>query len=173
MGKILTAKSQDPDPTLTVDFELGVLLERARSVYARMRELEIAQYGLTPEQAAILHVLLTKGGSAANDEIANTIVRQYHSVASIVSRMAKQGLVKKEKVKNRQKYIISITPKGADTYGRVSRNSIKMIFMDLSLDEKKQMIALMGKVIAKGRGMLGLDHVMPFLAEDSPNSELS
>jgi DNA-binding MarR family transcriptional regulator len=159
------------DSTAATDFELGVLLERARSVYARMRELEIARFGLTAEQAAILHVLQSKGGSATNDEIANTIIRQYHSVASIVSRMAKLGLVKKEKVKNRQKYIISITPKGASTYRKVSRNSIKMIFMDLSAADKAQMASFLRTVIAKGRGILGLDHVLPFLEENSSGSE--
>jgi len=43
------------------DFELGVLFERSRSAHSRMRELELAQYGLTPEQAAILHTLQSKG----------------------------------------------------------------------------------------------------------------
>jgi DNA-binding MarR family transcriptional regulator len=151
------------NPASLTDFELGVLIERTRSIYSRMRELELAKYGFTPEQAAVLHVLKSQGGSAANDEIAKIIVRQYHSVASIVSRMEKLGLVKKEKSKGEKKFIISITEKGSDKYSKVPMNSITMVFETLSPEEKRQLTALLKKVMSQGRRLLGLDYKLPFL----------
>jgi DNA-binding MarR family transcriptional regulator len=154
----------EPDINLSMikDFELGVLLERA---YARMRELELAQYGISSEQAAILHTLQSQGGSATNDEIANIIIRQYHSVASIISRMEKIGLVKKEQSKKSKKFIISITEKGITQYAGVSRNSICMYFEDLSPEEKLQLANALYKALRKGRKMLGLDDRLPFLMD--------
>lgn len=154
------------NPFSLSDFDLGVLFERTRSTYARTRELELAQYGLTPEQAAVMHTLQSKGGSSTNDEIANLTIRQYHSVASIVNRMEKVGLVKKEKNKKNKKFIISVTEKGANKYSQVPRNSIRMLFEDLSPEEKQQLAAALQKIMSKGRKMLGLDHKMPFLSEN-------
>jgi DNA-binding MarR family transcriptional regulator len=149
------------------EFELGVLLERARSAYSRMRELELAQYGLTPEQAAVLHVLQSKGGSSTNEELASTIIRQYHSVASLVTRMEKAGLVKKETMRDRNKFTVSITKKGARIYGQVPRNSIKMIFADLSIQDKQYLAKILQNIINKGRNMLGIDQVLPFLSQSN------
>lgn len=64
------------DDTTLTDFELGVLFERTRSAYSRVRELELAQFGLTPEQAAILHTIQSKGSFVTCEEIANAIIRQ-------------------------------------------------------------------------------------------------
>jgi DNA-binding MarR family transcriptional regulator len=146
-----------------------VLLERARSAYSRMRELELAKYGLTSEQAAVLHTLQSKGGSATNSEIAYAIIRQYHSVASIVSRMEKIGLVKKKRSENGVKYTVSITEKGKRDYEKVPRNSIKMFFEDLSVEDKEYLAKILQKLIGKGRNMLGMDYA--FLQEMSSSKQ--
>lgn len=147
------------------DFELGILFECTRSTYARTRELELAQYGITPEQAAVLCTLQFKGGSATNDEIANLTIRQYHSVASIVNRMEKNGLVKKSKNENNRKFVVSITKKGTSKYSPIPRNSIRIFFKDLSPEEKQQLANILRKMMVRGRKMLGLDSKVPFLSE--------
>ena len=145
------------------DFEVGVLFERARSAYSRVRELELAQFGLSPEQAAILHTLQSKGSFATCEEIANMIIRQYHSVTSIVNRMEKNGLVEKIKTKKGRRYLISITQKGENLYNSVPRNSIKMTLSVLTPEEKQQLTLYLQKMLSKGREMLGMDNKYPFL----------
>lgn len=160
----LTNKIQEKNNNLPLtDFDLGVLLERTRSVYSRMRELELAQYNITPEQAAILNTLQSKGGSVTNREISTTIIRQYHSVTSIVNRMLKIGLVRRYKNHNEKKFRISITKKGKSIYEKVPRHSIEMIFSDLTFEEKQQLASSLQKLLNKGREMLGMDHILPFL----------
>jgi DNA-binding MarR family transcriptional regulator len=150
------------DFTLT-DFELGVLLERTRSAYSRIRELELAQFGLSPEQAAILHTLQSKGSFATSDEIANNIIRQYHSVTSIVNRMEKNGLVEKVKTKRGRKYLIYITQKGENLYNSVPRHSIEMVLSGLIPEEKQQLAVGLQKMLSQGREMLGMNNKYPFL----------
>ena len=46
------------------DFELWILLDHAHSALSRARELELTQFGLTPEQAAVdlnmfLHLMVS------------------------------------------------------------------------------------------------------------------
>lgn len=154
----------DTDNFTLTDFELGVLLERTRSAYSRIRELELAQFGLSPEQTAVLHTLQSKGSFATSDEIANTIIRQYHSVTSIVNRMEKNGLVEKVKTKKGRKYLISITQRGENLYNSIPRHSIKMILSGLSPEEKQQLTISLQKMLSKGREMLGMDNKYPFLS---------
>lgn len=144
-----------------------VLLDRAKTTLVRMRELELAQYGLTRGQASIIHTIHVAGGSATAQEIANTIVRQYHSVVSIVSRMEKAGLVKRKKLKGMKTYTISITKEGWEKFEQLPGKSVKMFFEDLSPEEKRQLAVILQKTLNKGRRLLGLDVTLSFLEENT------
>jgi DNA-binding MarR family transcriptional regulator len=155
----------DENDGILTDYDLGVLLERTRSAFSRMRELELAQHNLTPEQTAILHTIISKGGSATCEEIASDIIRQYHSVTTIVNRMLKIGLVRKEKKPNQKKFLVYITEKGESMYENVPRNSVEMIFSELSREEKRQLATSLQKLLNKGREILEIDRVLPFLSD--------
>jgi len=153
---------------LSIDIELEELLERSTSTLSRMRELELFQYGLTQEQAAILHILQIEGGLSTYNEIANIIVRQYHSVASIVNRMEKIGLVKKIRNKDNKKFIVSITKKGINKYTQIvqiRRNLPRIFFEGLSLEQKQQLYPILQELLSRGRKILGLDSKLPFLSK--------
>jgi DNA-binding MarR family transcriptional regulator len=145
------------------DFDLWVLMDRARSAISRSRELELAVYGITPEQAAILHTLQGQKGAATIAEIADMTVRQYNSVTTLVNRMAKNGLVKKKRSSRDKKYIVSITSKGQSTYEKLTRKSYEMAFSCLSLEDKQKLFLYLKKLLETGRKMLGMDFKPPFL----------
>lgn len=132
-------------------------------VVSRARELEIAQYGITLEQAGVLHTIHEKGGSTTNAEIANRMIRQYNSVTTLVNRMMKLGLVNIEKSPVDKKFKISMTTKGQDIYERITTNSIRMAFSDLSLDDKKNLSSYLQHVVDKSRDLIGMDKKLPFL----------
>ncbi len=146
-----------------IDFQLWMELDHARSALSRARELELAQFDLTLEQAGVLYTLLEKGGSTANTEIADEMIRQYNSVTTLVNRMEKLGLVKKEKTSSNRKYIVSITEKGRNMYQRATDKSIHMGFSDLSPEEKNQLFSFLTQVVKKTRNILGMDSKLPFL----------
>jgi DNA-binding MarR family transcriptional regulator len=145
------------------DKKLWILFDRARSLISKAREIELVQYGLTPEKSALLSTLQTLGGKATHDEIADVLIRNYNSITILVNKMQKSGLVKKEKSTKGRKTIISITPKGKEIYENISTKSIEMAFSDLSPEDKQRLISILEQLITKGRFMLGMDYKLPFL----------
>jgi DNA-binding MarR family transcriptional regulator len=154
------------------DAYLWGLLDHAKSLVARARELELSQYGITIEQMSILHALLINKGSATIDEIASIIVRQHNSVSTLVNRMAESGLVKKEKQNNDRKYRVIITEKARNIANTIPRKSIEMIFVDLSLMEKEQLATCLERLISTGHDILGYNFSLPFLSKRLINKKL-
>jgi DNA-binding MarR family transcriptional regulator len=143
------------------------LLEHAHSLITRARELELAQYGITIEQMSILHALLINGGSATIDEIVAIIVRQHNSVSTIVSRMSKLGLVKKEKLPHEKKFQVLITEKARKIVEAMPWRSIEMNFAGLSLGEKDQLATYLEQLVSAGHDILGHNHNLPFLSNEA------
>lgn len=149
------------------DAYLWGLLEHSTSLISRARELELAQYNITMEQMSVLHALLISGGSATIDEIATFIIRQHNSVSTIVNRMCKSGLVKREKQLHQKKYLVLITDKARGIASTTPRKSIEMVFANLSLIEKQQMATCLEELISKGHEILGHNHNLPFLSNET------
>ena len=149
------------------DAYLWGLLKHSTAIISRARELELAHYKITMEQMSILHALLINDGSAAIDEIAAIIVRQHNSVSTIVSRMSKQGLVKKEKLPHEKKYRVQITDKARKIVVSMPWKSIEMIFAGLSLNEKKQLATYLEQLVSAGHNILGHNNNLPFLSNES------
>lgn len=163
MAEIVEAKKPaDNDVFSNFDMGLYILLDHARCIIARSRELELGRVGLTPEQTAILFSLISKGGSATTEEIADSTLRQYNATSTLVNRMTKLGLVKKTKIPNSKPFTVSITEKGQSLYSNTSFNSIKVAFVDLTEDDKQKLAAYLQILIDRGRKNLLLDQKLPF-----------
>jgi DNA-binding MarR family transcriptional regulator len=144
-------------------FDIWIMFDHAKFIISRAREIELAEFGLTIEQAAVLHDLIDREGSATLNDLAKSTMRQYHSVSTLVNRMAKIGLVKKVKHSDKKKFEISVTEKGYDMYGKVTRNSVNMIFSALSSAEQKVFYKHLRTLVTRTRDLLGLDYKHPFL----------
>jgi DNA-binding MarR family transcriptional regulator len=153
------------DPEIKIDYELWILIDHVHSAISRARELEMAQLGVTLEQAGVLHTLTNLGGSATNADIADTMVRQYPSTTTLITRMEKLGLVKKEKSGSSKKFEVSITSKGKNIYYQFSYNSLQMVFEDLSPEEKQKLITSLTQLVEKGRNLTGIGQKLPFLSK--------
>lgn len=140
------------------------LLEHTQSLIIRARELELAQFGITREQMSILHALLISDGSATIDEIGVIIIRQHNSVSTIVSRMSKLGLVKKERMPQEKKFRVLITEKARKIINAVPRKSIEMIFNCLSVKEKEQLATYLEQLVSQGHEIMGHNFNLPFLS---------
>jgi DNA-binding MarR family transcriptional regulator len=142
------------------------LLEHARSLITRARELELAQHGITREQMSILHAILINDGSATIEEIASFIIRQHNSVSTIVSRMSKLGLVKKEKLPHEKKYLVLVTEKAKKIVDSMPWKSIELIFAGLSLNEKQQLATYLEHLVSTGHEIMGHNFTLPFLSPE-------
>jgi MarR family transcriptional regulator, organic hydroperoxide resistance regulator len=154
-----------------IDNYLWVLLQRSRSVASRVRNLELAQFGLNIEQMSILHSLAVNGGSCSVEDISSSIIRQKNSVTTLVERMCKLGLVTKQRQKADKKYRIFITDKGREALNKVPMKSIDMLFSEFEPEEKEKLAEYLEKVISMGQELLGKQYFPPFLEKTKTNTD--
>ncbi len=81
------------------DFPLWRLLDHTRYMMFRDREVELSRFGLTPEQAFVLDIIHSAGGSTTINRIVEMSQRKHNSISALVDRMAKQGLLRKQRTR--------------------------------------------------------------------------
>lgn len=149
-----------------IDFSLWRILNHTTFVIARSRKKELAQYGLTSEQAHILDILHHSGGTVTIQGIVAITMRQHHSISTLVDRMAKQGLVNKVKsASDARQYDVIITEKGRALFSRTTKNAITAIFSALSGREKKELDTGLKKLRARAYKLLGKKYQPNVLSE--------
>lgn len=144
------------------DYKIWTYLDRARFAVYRLREIELAQLGLTVEQNLILNMLLDHGGSTTTQRIEELTMRQHHSISALINRMINNKYVVKQKNTSGMGSEIVITKEGRELYQKESNKSLEMAFSVLTMEEKKQLIHLLNLILEKSRYLLGLSYVPPF-----------
>ncbi len=120
------------------DYDLFMFFSRVRYLAYRARETELQKYGLTPEQVGILFIVRALNGKLAPAEIARMSLLQRHTISSMVDRMEKKGLIKKNPdLKNKNRIRLTITEKGEEFYQFSTRRGPVHRIME-SLDEKER-----------------------------------
>jgi DNA-binding MarR family transcriptional regulator len=151
---------EDKKPT---EFELWMLLNRTRNSIYRIRELELAQLGLTVEQSAVLQILARRGGSATSRTIGDITMRQPHSISTLINRMVKMRLLAKKKNPDSKSFEILITKQGGHQYTQVPVNSLEAVFSTLKVKERERLRSHLNILLEKARELLGLSFTPPFL----------
>jgi DNA-binding MarR family transcriptional regulator len=131
------------------------LLDRTRFVVARLRELELSQFGLTIEQSAILKMLFSGAGSASTKLLEEITMRQHHSISTLINRMIAMRLVTKIRHKGEKRYTILITKEGEELLRTLTNISVEMCFSSLTEEEKEKLKVFLRRVEDKARNMLG------------------
>ncbi len=140
------------------DYDLYLWFMRARDLTFQVKEKELQEYGITPEQSVILFFSKILGEKAWPAEIARAVFRKRHTVSNIIDRMEKKKLVKKSKdprYKNRLR--ITLTGKGEESYNRtLERRSIRRVMGVLNERERKQFMRCLDKISEQAEKELGL-----------------
>ncbi len=129
------------------DQALWLLLEQTRNAIYKARELELEEYGVSTVQAGVMFVIHTMGGRTRPAEIARWLVREPHSISGLLSRMERDGLIKRVPDPERKNAVsIMLTDRGRDIcFKTFQRESVRQILKGLSDRERKQlMISLIG-----------------------------
>jgi DNA-binding MarR family transcriptional regulator len=136
------------------DFEFE---ESAMNTWAMLRqtwiavnkaaEVKLAKVGLTPEKAAVLWACKDYPGTLTPAEIARLVFRENQTIAGLLNRMEKEGLVTRvPKRKGHPFTEVKITSKGeklASPGIEVYKTLIKGLVSGLSVDEQKQLQKLL------------------------------
>ena len=106
----MTMKYQSANGVL----RLWLLLHRVHDVVNLCEESMLREYGLTPEQFAVLASVTSDGGSLRPVDLALTLERSPNSVSMLIDRMVKAGLVRRTRDrKDRRAVNVTLTGKGA------------------------------------------------------------
>ncbi len=145
-------------------YHLWWLLVSLRRAGYKARAKELFKYGITPEEAAVLFVIKTHGYRTTPAEISRWLLRESHTVSSLLIRMEKKGLVKKVKDLERKNMVrVAITEKGQQVYDQADkRESVKKIMSVLSEEEYLQFKAYLVKLRNKAFEELRLERTPPF-----------
>jgi DNA-binding MarR family transcriptional regulator len=144
-------------------FELWMAFNRTRNSVYRLRELELAQFGLSVEQSAILYLLISQGGSTNAKAIEYLTMRQHHSISTLINRMTKMHLVTRKKRLDSKKYEILITKHGADLYKQLPVHSIEMIFSSLKSKDRERMYGNLETLLHRARDLQAMPLIPTFL----------
>jgi len=130
------------------DQSLWLAIEQARNSIYKARELELEQYGISTIQAGVMFVVHTMGGRTRPAEIARWLLREPHSISGLLSRMEKDGLLRREPDLERKNSVsIVLTEKGTDICNKTFlRESVKQILSCLNDEERKGLMNSLIKV---------------------------
>ena len=127
---------------------LWTMLHQARDAIFKLREKELRKFGISTPKAEILFTIEAIGYRATPTEISRRLLREFHSVSSILSRMEKQGLVKKANDLSRSNLVrVYLTDKGRQVYrAAIKRETIVKILSCLSETEGQQLASSLKKL---------------------------
>ena len=119
-----------------------LILHMRRAMY-RARAKELFQYGITPEEGALLFATQAIGYRATPAEISRWLLRESHSITGLINRMVRRGLVTKTKDLEKKNLVrIAMTEKGQQAYAQVAkRESMTRIMSSMSDDECEHLVA--------------------------------
>ncbi len=137
------------DPTMTT----WSLLRQTWIVTNKVAETRLSRLGLTPEKAAVLWACRDYPGVLTPAEISRLVFREAQSIAGLLNRMEKEGLVKRiPKRKGRPFTEIQLTAKGkelCDPAIHALKDLIQGFTSDLSPDERQQLHGILEKLRQK------------------------
>jgi MarR family transcriptional regulator, organic hydroperoxide resistance regulator len=148
----------EEDVDLHNNIRLWSMFFIAQSSMSRVRDLELAAVGVTPEQSGALFLLARRGKSTIG-EMANAWCRQRNSVSTLLDRMEKQGLVKKVKIPKQKDLEVFITPKGQEMHNRVLSigKVFDEVFNQFSEQDRQDFVRCLRMILSRSRNILNDD----------------
>lgn len=98
-------------------YKLLFLMHQTSDAIFKSRELELKKFNISPEQSLALVCIYSLKNKATPAEISRWVFREPNSVAVLLKRMQKLGLIKRASDPQRKNIIrLSLTPKGLEAY---------------------------------------------------------
>ena len=122
------------------------------------------QYNISASRGAVLFAIQAIGEEATPAEIARWLFREPHSISELLSRMERDGLVRRVKDLCRKNLVrIVLTEKGREVYHKsTKRELVCEIMSSLSEEERQQLRSCLQKLRDKALKELRIEHGIPF-----------
>ena len=124
------------------------LIGRVRHYMNRARQKELRPFGISPRQATVLFILSSLGRKSTLTELSKHSDRQINTLSQQITRMEKNGLVRKVRETPKSALIsFELTEKGTEIYNKsVETSSVEQIMSVLTEEERQQLIHLLKKI---------------------------
>ena len=131
------------------DYVLWMLMILARDIVYKAREKELVQYGITPEQSGVLFAINSLGEAATISELALRLLREPHSVANLLNRMIRNGLITRKNPRGgKRAATYHLTSKGQEAYYHsTKRESLHRVMSALSEEDQARFEQYLRKIL--------------------------
>ncbi len=144
--------------------ELWTLLSQAQHAAIRASETELRQLGVPQMHAEVLMIVKSSDGPVTPAEISRSLFREPHTISGLLTRMEKQGLVKRVRDLQRKNMVrIAITDKGEKAYRKLGDvNAIRNILSCLTPKEQENLKEYLVKLRRKALEELRMRQPLPY-----------
>jgi len=150
------------DVFLDSDYVLWYWFYQTRDAIYEARRKELQSIGIaSPIRAAVLFRIQALDDKATPSELARWLFRKPHTISSLLTRMEKEGLVRRTKDASRKGVMrIALTEKGGQDYYKAVRRSeaLHEIISCLSKKEQQQLQKYLRKLRDQALKMLAGQH---------------
>lgn len=131
-------------------FTSFTLIRQTWAALNKATEIRLAKIGLTPEKTAVLWACRDYPGSLSPAEISRMLFRENQTIAGLLNRMEREGLVKRvPKRKGHPFTEVTLTKRGEELCGpgvEIMKRMIQAILGDMPADRQAQMQGLLREV---------------------------
>ena len=123
------------------DYQLWFLLNQAKDSVFKIRQRELSEYGISPEEAMVMFIVHVLNNNCIPTEIAKWLLRRHHAVLSILNRMEQKKLISKTKDLKRKNLVrVSLTDKGQQAFYQSTKiDCLHQVMSSLSQEERQQL----------------------------------
>ncbi len=153
---------------------LWMLIGRTSRLIGKARHRELAQYDVSVDASAVIFTVFILGRQAIPATISKYLFLERHSVSQLLTRMEKDGLIRRIKDLERRNYVrIELTDKGREALFKSNiQRSTRPIISVLTAEEQQDLWVLLAKLRDRAIKRLGFKTVILYPPSD-PQEMLS
>ncbi len=150
-------------------FYLWVLLAQAKDAIHKARNRELDKYNITTWRSAVFVRIEALGDKATPAQISRWLLREPHSTSELLTRMEKEGLVKRVKDLDKKNMVrVVITEKGHELRKKSRETeTLHNIMSCLSEEECRIMWSCLKKLRDRALQEIGIEEGIPFPPPES------
>jgi DNA-binding MarR family transcriptional regulator len=137
--------------------DFPTILRQTYDAVFKLRQRELRELGLTPEQSSALMAIDAIGENATAADVSRFLFRESNTMSVLLRRMEKMGLIKKTSGPRGTK-LLSLTANGQTLCNKaLDTNIVSGIFSKLAEEKQKQLWALLEELRNSAIESLNID----------------
>ena len=153
-------------------FTSFALIRQTWAALNKATELRLAKIGLTPEKTAVLWACRDYPGSLTPAEISRMLFRENQTIAGLLNRMEREGLVKRiPKRKGHPFTEVTLTQRGEDLCVpgiEIMKQMVASILGDMPAERQAQLQELLRDLRDRALGTFYVEPSKPFRGAEKP-----